>query len=375
MPTPAKQSLFIVLTGARSSGKSEQIIRLLTAKVDGEPIATPTLFLTAESSAEGTAAVTLNDPSAACVWPVAHCEEATEALMQCFPKAGPVTLGEAKRRWLKVMSKRVADENLRALAEDKDAQAISPPAPLAASPRDHLVLRSVVVDTMSTLYEGSKNKCVRDLMTEAEGKKKGSSKDRAGKKDAPWNDERITGAFAAQRCQYLIDGLNRVTQDARGLISLVTVHTRAASKVMSLGEGQDKVTVVTGEVPDLGASKTVDAGVSATGYSRTWDILAGKANAIWHCFFDAPDYSDTSLADVNAAPARVMYGVVTDKGKYPKRGEVMWVKRQGGEGPWAIFDELPRYWHPKVRCPEHIAKNVSPDPDLGKAIAFALKQA
>ena len=42
--TLASQSLFVIITGAVNTGKSYQITSLLTAHVDGEPVATPTLY-------------------------------------------------------------------------------------------------------------------------------------------------------------------------------------------------------------------------------------------------------------------------------------------------------------------------------------------
>ena len=370
----ASQSLFVIITGAVNTGKSYQITSLLTAHVDGEPVATPTLFLLAEASGEGTAAEVLNDPGLCCVWPVADCDEAIEALQECFSKAGPVTLGEAKRRWHKVACRRVADENLRALAEDKSARPMDPPPPLASSPRDGIVLRSVVVDTGTSLYQGSINTYVRNSMAEAEKKQKGSSKDRSGKKDAPWNNSMNTNAFAAARFQAFTDRLNAVTQHTRGLIALVTVHTRPSVRLMA-AEGGEKQQVVVGETPALGATKIGDVGLAANGYSATWSILAGKANVIWHCFDDVPDLSNVATDDLNAPTTkRVTYGVITDKCKTAKRGVVDWVKRQGGEGPWSIFDSLPMYWHPNVKCDPATAA-FSPTPNIGKVVAFALKAA
>lgn len=370
--TIADQSLFIILTGSVGAGKSFQVNALLTAKVDDEPVACPSLFLLAEASAEGTAAEVLRDPGACCVWPVADCDEALEALRECFPKAGPVTLGEAKRRWHKVAVRRTEEENKRALADDKHATPMAAPDPLPASDRDHVPLRSLVVDTATTLYQGSINKCIRDLKAEAERKQKGSSLDRAGKKDAPWNNAMNTNAFAAARCQELIDRLNAVTQHTRGLVCLVTVHTRPAVRLMSAGEGQEKQHVVVGECPALGATKTVDGEITATGYSATWNLLAAKANVVWHCFYLVPDLANVSLADINASPKRVTYGVLTNKAKVPKLGDVMWTKCQGGEGPWSVFSDLPLYWHPAVPCDPRISA-IAPTPNLGKVVAFALQ--
>src|SRR6185503_3960678 len=100
--TPANtQSLFVIVTGLGNSGKTQQVLELLEAEVDGQPIATPTLYLLAESSGEGTAGKVLLDPDRCCVWPVATCEDAVVAVEACFPHSGSLTLGAAKVKWHK----------------------------------------------------------------------------------------------------------------------------------------------------------------------------------------------------------------------------------------------------------------------------------
>ena len=376
------QSLFVVVTGLGNSGKTQQILYLLKAEVDGQPVATPTLYLMAEASAEGTAGEVLLDPSRCCVWPVSCCEDATEAIEACFPTRGgglPLTLGEAKAKW---------HQHVTALA--KEAKGTAPP-PMPPSPRDGERLRSVVVDTMSTLYKGSDIRHGRLLQAEAEKKRPGSSKDRAGKKDAPWNDLRITGGGAAKQCKYLVDVLNGTVQHHRGLICLVSVHTKDATTLVSGGEGEPAVKVVCGETPDLGANNPTMAGINVPGFSATWNSLAAKANVVVHCYADVPDYSRVPVADVNdpAKAPPIKYGLITAKGIYPNRGSVMWVKNQGGEGPLGYFGAMPRVWHPDVPCDAGVNEMVSgerlpdapdgsrrymPVPSIGAMIAYALRQ-
>lgn len=372
------QSLFVVVTGLGNSGKTQQILYLLRAEVDGQPVATPTLYLIAEASGEGTAGEVLLDPSRCCVWPVACCEDAVLAVEACFPHSGALTLGAAKAKW---------HRHVCGLADAGGAP--RPPAP-AASARDGEVLRSVVVDTMSTLYKGSDDRHGELLKAESEKKRPGSSRDRAGKKDAPWNDLRITGGGAAKQCKHLVNVLNGATQHHRGLICLVTVHTTGAVQLVAGGEGEPTQAIVCGEVPDLGSAKPTAAGINVPGYSATWNTLAAKANIVVHCIADVPDYSRLSMSEINdptKAPA-VKFGLITAKGSYPGRGPVMWVKSQGGEGPFGYFSCMPRVWHPDVPCDDVINTEVSsdpitdkngvvightPKPSVGAMIAYALK--
>jgi hypothetical protein len=366
MRTILSSSVAICITGAVNSGKTWQILSLLTAEVDGEPIATPTLYILAEASAEGTAGEVLLDPSRCCVWPATDCEDALEAVLACFPESGPLTLGEAKAAAYKSIVKRAAN--------DKRV----PPPPPPASTRDGELLRSIVVDTASTLYAGSAITGGRVLKKEAESKNGGRPLGQiAGKKGAPWNDPRNLGLYAAKQCGDLIDRLNGVTQNHRGLILLVTVHTCPAIEMISGAEGEAPVSMAVGETPRLGAPKAVKSGMNIPAFSTTWDALAAKCNIVWHMFEDVPDFQRTQRADLNGGADKspeVLHGAITMKGRnYPNLGSVLWVKRQGGEGPLGIFNELPAFWHPAVPCDPGIAA-ISRGPNLGAVLAYAIAQ-
>jgi len=355
MRTILPQSVAIAITGAVNSGKTWQILSLLTAEVDGEPIATPTLYILAEASAEGTAGEVLLDPSRCCVWPATDCEEALDAVLACFPDSGPLTLGEAKAKAYAYVVKRAASEHR------------VPPPPPKPSARDGELL-----DTMSTLYAGSAITGGRHLKKEAEEKAKRSIGPRAGKKDAPWNDPRNLGLYAAKQCGDLIDRLNGVTQHHRGLILLCTVHTCPAVEIMSGAEGEPPTMMAVGETPNLGAAKPVKAGLNIPSYSATWNSLAAKMNIIWHCIEDVPNFDRTRREEINSGPGCI-HAVITAKGKnYPNVGTVLWAKRQGGEGPLGIFNELPAYWHQDVPCDPAIA-TISSGPSIGAALAYATK--
>jgi hypothetical protein len=366
MRTILSSSVAICITGAVNSGKTWQILSLLTAEVDGEPIATPTLYVLAEASAEGTAGEVLLDPSRCCVWPATDCEDALEAVLACFPESGPLTLGEAKAAAYKSVCRRAAN--------DKRV----PPPPPPASTRDGELLRSIVVDTMSTLYTGSAITGGRILKREAEAKGGGKPMvQRAGKQGAPWNDPRNLGLYAAKQCGDLIDRLNGVTQHHRGLILLVTVHTCPAIEMVSGAEGEAPVSMAVGETPKLGAPKAVKSGMNIPAFSATWDALAAKMNIIWHVGEDVPDFRSTPRADINGGekPPEVFHFAITMKGRnYPNLGSVLWVKRQGGEGPLGIFNELPMYWHPSVPCELGISAISPKGPNLGAVLAYAIAQ-
>ncbi len=362
MRTVLSQSVAIAITGAVNSGKTWQILSLLTAKVDGEPLATPALYLMAEASAEGTAGEVLLDPSACCVWPVTDCEEANDATLACFPESGPLTLGEAKAKAYACIVK-------RSVAEHR-----VPPPPPKSSARDGETLRAIVVDTMSTLYEGSKITGSRLLKEEAANKLKPGTVIRqvAGSKGAPWNDPRNLGKYAAKHCGELIDRLNGVTQHSRGLILLVTVHTCPAVELSAGEDGEGATAMTVGQTPNLGSAKPVKAGLNIPSYSATWNALAAKMNIIWHCEEDVPNFSKVRRNDLNTAPGCI-HAVITQKGiDYPNIGTVKWVKRQGGDGPLGIFNLLPAYWHPDVPCAEGI-KKLSDGPSIGAALAYAVR--
>lgn len=354
-------SFFAVLTGPVGVGKTFQVERLLQADVDGEPVAAPGLYVLAEASAEGTAGETLLDESRALVWPAADCEEALEAVRTCFPMFGPLTLGAARKA-------------LHASLRRRAKEAKSPPPPdldhlLRPTSRDGVVLRALVGDTLSTLYKGSVVTGRRKLQEEADAKNRG----RAGKKAAPYNDDRQSNAYAARVCKDLIDAMNGA-QRHRGLVVLATVHTGPLKEVRTFGGGDsgtpaETKAVVIGECPALGSVTDVEAGITATAFSATWDALAAKANVIWHCFESTPDLRATGADEVNAAAADfgACHGVITRRGTYPGRGQVMWVKRQGGEGPLGVFASLPAVWHPS-----YPSAAPDPSPDLGRVLAWAV---
>lgn len=361
MQTVLPQSFFAVLTGAINSGKSFQLASVLTAEVDGERFALPCAVLLAESSGEGTLGEVLLDHGACVVWPCSSCEQATEALLALFPESGPLTLGRAKQAAHKALCDRA----------DKD-KAPRPPAP-QTHPRDAMTLRALAVDTVSTLYNGSVNEAYRQLLVEAGGK---PGVNPGGKKggDARYNDPRELHKFAAKRCGDMLDRLNGIAMAHRGLLVLVTCHTGPAMQ----STGQPGQAICVGEAPMLGGAKEMAAGIDVPGYSKTWDALAAKANVIWHCFETVPDLRGGSVRDINAraseasADGVACRGVITQKAKYEGRGPVLWVKRQGGDGPLGIFAQLPAYWHPAADVPDYITA-VSPTPNLGRVLAYAIR--
>jgi len=362
------QSLFVVLTGAVGSGKSWQVQRLLLAEVGGQRVCAPAVYGLAEASAEGTAGEVLLDPAACLVWPVADCDEALLMVRTCFPSSGPLTLGAARAALHKLQVE-------RALAE----KAVPPPQP-AATPRDGETLRACVLDTATTLYKGSVAKAGRLFRAEAIAKAKGdrSAAQRAGKQDAPYNDDRQAHGWAARVCKDLIDALGGLNRH-RGLVVLVTVHTRAAMQttVTKTASGQDEVrSVAVGEAPNLGSSKDVQQGILVSAYSETWDTLAAKANVIWHCYASVPVLSGEQDDDVNAAAEAVgvRHGVITLRASYKRLGSILWAKRQGGEGPLGIFASLPAVWHPDVKNALVVAHGEKyKHPDLGVVVSQAVE--
>lgn len=350
------QSLFVVLTGAVGSGKSWQGQRLLLAEVGGERVCAPAVYGLAEASAEGTAGEVLLDPAACLVWPVADCEDAMHMVRTCFPSSGPLTLGAARA----ALHKLQVD---RAIAE----KAEPPPQP-AATARDGERLRACVLDTATTLYKGSVATARRKL--KAESKDSG----KAGKQGAAYNDDRHLHGYAARVCKDLVDALGGLNRH-RGLVVLVTVHTRAAMQTTTTknADGQDEVrAVAVGEAPNLGSSKDVQQGILVSAYSESWDTLAAKANVVLHCYASVPNLRTENDADVNAAAEAVgvRHGVITMRATYKGLGSVLWAKRQGGEGPLGIFASLPAVWHPDV--PNSMGERYK-SPDLGVVISRAVE--
>ena len=351
------QSAFIVVTGGINSGKSFQLGSVLTAKVDGERFALPCAVILAESSGEGTLGEILLNPGACVVWPCSTCDQATEALNILFPDAGPLTLGQAKAALHKTLVARSVIAKSR------------PPEPPPAHPNNRLQLRSVITDTASSLYRGSEKEAYRQLLAEAGGKPGVSP---GGKKagDARYNDPRETHKLAAKRCGDMLDRLNGIAMANRGLIVLVSCHTEPAMQATKDGA------ICVGEVPSLGGAKTMAVGVDVPGFSKTWDALAAKANVIWHCFETIPDLSAGGSTDLHSINERAevadkdgsaFRGVITRKGKYPGLGAVLWVKRQGGDGPLGVFGSLPAYWHPAVPHPMGT-------PNLGMVFSWAITE-
>jgi len=357
------QSLFVIITGAVNAGKSYQLLSILDAEVDGHSVATPTLFLVAEASSEGTIGAILNDPARACVWPVKDCEDATRALTACFPRSGPVTLGEAKRLWYAQAVKLAADDK------------VPPPAPPVASANDKVILRSAVIDTMTTLYRGSTMTAKRLYEVEATKKNKGVPVETANKKEDPSLNDMNLHAYAARVCGLLIDRLNAVTSH-RGTMVFVTVHTCPAHVHVQGAAGEATIKMTVGETPNLGANAPVKLGLTVPSFSQTWNNLAAKANVVVHSFAAVPDYGTVGLDTINSDKTPgVVYGIITDRGlDYPKVGHVLWVKRQDGDGPWAYLSQMPRYWHPLAKCDPVIAERVSPTPSIGAMLAFSIRQ-
>ena len=245
------QSMLLVLTGAVNEGKTTQLVSIIGA-VDLDTKAqlfTPCLFLVAEASSYGTAGRILTDPALCVVWPVADCDEAVDALRECFPDGGPLTIAEARAR----------EHAARCKAADKDKRPRPPaPAPLPAN-IGSLTLRSVAIDTISTLYQGSAKTAANIAREEiASGANKRIKSTRSTNNNGAMNNSMDQGRFAANRCQILIDRLNGITQHHRGVLVVVTCHTRPLEADEITGSGEQATTVcrVIGSAPSLGATKT-----------------------------------------------------------------------------------------------------------------------
>jgi hypothetical protein len=360
-------SMFVILTGSVGEGKTTQMASAITATdADGVALFAPCLMLVAEASTYGTAGRLLNNPAACVVWPVADCDEALDALSACFPDGGPLTVAEARRKEWEHRCK-VADASKRP----------KPPAPEAIPPHiGNLTLRSTAVDTISTLYKGSAKQASQIAREEiASGANKRQKTARTTSNHGALNNSMDQGRYAAGRCQALIDRLNGITQHHRGVLVLVSCHTRPAEADVTIGTGDNAVTEkrVIGSSPDLGATKPITAGCSAPGWSATWADLAAKANVIWHCFAEYPDHSNYSAdqAIARGAEHQTVFGVITSRGTYRGPGRVMWVKSQGNPGePMEAFMNLPNIWsaaHP-VTDPSH-GIVPSADPNLGLILA------
>lgn len=365
---PLGQSIFVVLTGAVGSGKTWQMLSILKAEYRGQPVAAPGLYLLAEASAEGSAGEVLLDPSKCVVWPVSDSEEAVVAIAKCFPRGGALTLGEAKAAmWAHACAKAEKDKRPK------------PDKPTPHPTADKLTLRSLVVDGGTSCYNGSRLTNARLLKEDWCRKHKTDIPPQmAGKKDAPWNDERTNSGYAAAQTKLLIGTLNTVCADHRGVVVVVAVNIRPSIEVTKTG-GENGAPIeinktVVGVEPDLGSSVPTMAGIDADGLSPTWSTLAAKANVIWHCVADKPDLRAVTLADINrVAATKAKHGVITQRAVYPGYGAVPWVKRQGGEGPLGVFASVPALWHPDVACAPEVTA-ISPTPDLGAVLVWAMGQ-
>lgn len=322
-------SAFVILTAATNTGKSLQMLRAFNARVPGSQAraVTPTVLLYAEASTEGTMGEFMADPSLCLPWAVRTCDEAMDALRIVFPEGrGPLTLGEARRAW-----------HDQQTARARATKGAAPPPALAVTASDHLPIRSLGVDSVSTLHEGQMN-WVRD--------NSGGSRSTNGRDLS--NDRKRQAGLAAGPTNSLVDMLSGVTIRNRGMLTIVACHTRKQEEIAIIGadangKGGERVAEVIGEAPDFGAPTPVRAGCSSTGYSALWAHLAAKANAIWHLYRIEPDLR--RVADVNAPDAGVIrHGAITMIGNYPSVGKVLWAKRQGGAGWLTWFDQAPRMW-------------------------------
>lgn len=325
-------SVFLILTGALGTGKSRQILRALRTKVPrtDRPAVTPTLILMAEASSEGTLGEFMADASSCLVWPVRTCDEAVDVLRAVFPEGrGPLTLGEARRAL-----------HDREVAKARATKGATPPPTPSTTPNDAMPIRSLAVESISTLHNGQ-----MDWVRDSAGARSVSGKDLS-------NDRKRQAGLAAGPTDSLVNMLSGVTIRNRGMLTIVACHTRPQEEVTIVGgdengKGGERVAVVIGEAPDFGAPKPVMRGCAAPGYAALWAHLSAKANAVWHMYRIAPDLQRT--ADVNSeAAAPVRHGAITQIGHYAGLGPVLWPKRQGGDGWLAWLDQTPRQWDREV---------------------------
>ena len=362
-------SMLFVLTGAVNEGKTFQLKSIIEA-VDldnGEHLFTPCLFLVAEASSYGTAGKVLSDPALCVVWPVADCDEAFAALIECFPDGGPLTIAEARAR----------EHAARCKIADRDKRP-RPPAPAALPAHiGKLTLRSVAIDTLSTLYKGSEktaaNIAREDIL--ANKSRGGPKTTRSTSNQGAMNNSMDQGRFAAGRCQLLIDRLNGITQHHPGVLVVVSCHTRPREADQTVSE--QVVPRVVGSAPSLGATKIAAAGCDVPTWSATWNSLSAMANVIMHCFAEYPDFSGVSLARAveKGGMQPPSYGVVTARGVYGVLGSCLWVKSQGAAGePMEHFANLPVIWAAKYPPPDASCGIVpSAEPNLGLVLAHVIQ--
>lgn len=360
------QSLFFIITGENNVGKSWQFKTALEATdiETGEDLFTPCLYLQAEASTSGTLGKILMNPAKCVVWRVADCDEALAALNACFPDGGALTIAEARRK----------EHEHRCKLAEKDKRP-KPPAPAEVPPHvGKMTLRSIVVDTASTLHKGSAKTAMAIAREEIEsGANKRVKTTRTTSNVGALNSAMDQGRYAAMRCDALTDRINGITQHHPGVLVLVSVHTTSATadvKVSGEGETPKYETRVIGAAPDLGATKTQGPDCLVPGWSKSWSNLAAKANVIWHAGAEYPNLRNMDLGTANEAatdPAnQTAFYVITQRGEYRGVGRCMWVKVQGSAGePMEHFLNLPNIWCDKYPSPYAPC----PSPNLGLVLS------
>ncbi len=341
-------SFFFVATGAVSSGKTYQAKQAVAASLDGENLFGPCLYLQAEPSSEGTAAELFADPDLCVVVPAKDCDAALDALIAAFPSTGPATVAEM-RAWV--------DKTFPGVVHQ-------PPPSKAGGARR---LRSVIDDTMTTQYEGQQM---------VEGRKAAEETDKKSRpkfNQAPENNFRELARRATLRLVNLIDRLNGITQEHRGTLVIVSVHTQPRAEMSidpATREGRKRQI---GEAPSLGAPLDVKEGLVSVSAAKNWDKLAAKANMIWHMYPDIPNVAQFGAdpSQINRAFSdglRTRYAAVTSRMLgVPQVGDVPWAKRQSGAGWMSIIGEtMPALWHPDY-CDFG-------QPDLGVVLTEAVRR-
>lgn len=341
-------SFFFVATGAVGSGKTYQAKQAVTATLDGEDLFGPCLYLLAEPSAEGTAAELFADPDMCVVVPAKDCDAALDALIAAFPSTGPATVAE-----------------MRAWVDKTYPGAVHQPPPTKAGGARRF--RSIIDDTMTTQYLGQQQTESARAVAEADKKSKPKFN------QATENNFRELARRATLRLVNLIDRLNGITQEHRGTLVIVSVHTQPRAEVIVDPQTRESKTIQCGEVPDLGRPLDIKAGLVSVSAAKNWDKLAAKANMIWHMYPDIPNMGQFAgdPSQINRAFAdgrRTRYAAVTSRMLgVPQVGDVPWAKRQSGAGWMSIIGEtMPALWHPEY-CDFG-------QPDLGVVLTEAVRK-
>ena len=366
MSFASDQSIFFIITGETNVGKSWQFKSALEATdiTTGEDLFTPCLYLMAEASTSGTIGKLLQNPAKCVVWRVADCDEALAALNACFPDGGALTIAEARRK----------EHEHRCKLAEKDKRP-KPPPPADVPPHvGKMTLRSIAVDTLSTLYKGSAKTAMAIAREEIEaGKNNRIKTTRTTSNVGALNSAMDQGRYAAMRCDALTDRLNGITQHHPGVLVLASAHTTSATadvKVSGEGETPKYETRVIGAAPDLGATKTQGPDCLVPGWSKCWLNLSAKANVIWHAGAEYANLRNMDLGAANEAACdpsnQTAFYVITQRGEYRGVGRCMWVKVQGAPGePMEHFLNLPNVWCEKYPSPYA----PSPSPNLGLVLA------